>query len=255
MRVKNAFSKATRASVPQNSDALDRILLNVTQSDDETIVDVQGEIGDGWGASVSAKEFIANLRTIDTPIRMRINTFGGALYDATDIYHGLVDHPHKVNADIVGACWSAGTVICAAADHIRIGPTSVFGIHRARSGFLALAFGNHEELGDFETEMADVLPPLRHHLKETDAGIAQIMADRSGNSVAKIHDWMAGKGHADGTEWVGKAAVDAGFVDEMMPTKKASKEADNKQKHLARMAAFRKRQVQILRLRASTSQV
>ncbi len=259
MRVLNAHDRCELMGLENLTDP-DRIFVNLSvnggeDGGEETVVDVQGDVGDP-STAMDAPTFVSALREIDTPIRMRINTYGGAVYDATDIYHAVVDHPYKVTADIVGACWSSGTIICSAADTIRMGVSSVFGIHRAQMGFLAFMVGNHATLGEAHDDINDIVPPLRQYLREVDEGIAKVLSDSSGNTMAKVRKWMEGKGAQDGTQFVGQAAVDAGFADEMLPTKKGGKpknkavEVDTAEKHTERMAQHRARQLQLIRKRA-----
>lgn len=193
----------------------------------ETVVNVNGVIGDSF-EGLDANAFVSQIQQINGPIRMRINTPGGLVFDALDANEALASHPHKVTADIVGQSWSAGTILTAAADEVRIMPAAKFGVHRAWSGFLLL--GNEEEL----REQMNQLESDIESLQKLDVDIAKMLADRSGMKFKEVHDFMVGKPGVDGTEFTGQEAVDVGFADALIENKKRPAGGNNR--------AFRDRQ-------------
>jgi ATP-dependent Clp protease, protease subunit len=211
--------------------------FKLEHSSDATIINVQGVIGDEWDGLRSI-EIVSEIQKTDRPIVLRLNTPGGFVNDALDVYDALVEHPHNVRADIVAEAWSAGTILSAAADEVRIRSAARFGVHRAWGG--ALVVGNVEELAD----QIKVLEHYREQLLLLDDQIAQLLADRSGNTQQQVMEWMVGPDGVDGTEFIGKQAVDAGFADSLIP----NKEKGNKYKQQMR-AAGRKRLLEIARNR------
>lgn len=190
----------------------DRILgFTLTEQEEEAVINVAGVIGSEWDG-LDAATMVQNIQQIDMPITLRLNTPGGMFFEAVDIYDALVEHPHPVRADIVSEAWSCGTILAAAADKVRIRPWAKYGLHRAWSGILMM--GNEEEIRSQLAEADAIIGTLQ----KLDVQIAQMIAERSGNSLKEVHDWMVGPAGCDGTEFVGQEAVDAGFADELIET-------------------------------------
>ena len=188
------------------------LFFNVVEQQEEerTIINVQGVIGDPWDG-LDASQFVSVLQEIKTPITLRINTPGGIISDALDAFDAINNHEQHVRADIVAEAWSAGSIITAAADEVRIAPAGRFGIHQACAGFLIM--GNADEI-------RRQMPQLEADLKTLDKlteQIAGILADKSGNDHDQVLQWMKGEEGVDGSEFVGEEAVNAGFADSMIP--------------------------------------
>lgn len=181
--------------------------------EDETVFNVAGVIGDDWDG-LSAQQMVPEIQATRTGnIRLRMNTPGGFVNDALDIHNALISFPGKVIVDIVAEAWSAGTIMSAAGDTTRIALGARFGVHRSWNGSFIL--GNAEEMrSQIKQAMANI-----EMLEALDLEIAEVLAKRSGKSVKEVHDLMIGPDGVDGTEFVGRAAVDAGFADELIPPK------------------------------------
>lgn len=159
---------------------------------------VYGDIGPKWlGYDVDAKSFHEELRALGDvdEIDLRINSFGGDVFDGLAIHRLLVDHKAKVNAHIDGAAMSIASVIAMAGDTIRISESGNIMIHDPWT----VALGNAE---DFRS-VAD-------RLDATAAAIADVYIKRTGNSEKQVRDWMRAE-----TEFFGKAAVEHKFADEV----------------------------------------
>lgn len=181
--------------------------------EEEFILNIQGIVGDGWDG-MTAQQVVPEIQKVgNKTIRMRINTPGGNVFDALDIHNSLVEHPGEVIADLVGQCCSAGTILASAADKVRIGSATKFMVHRAWMGFLAV--GNAEEM---EAQIPDIKNTVEF-LHKIDLSLAGILSARSGNPVNEVTEMMIGEEGVDGTTFVGKEAVDAGFADELIPNK------------------------------------
>ncbi len=83
--------------------------------DDEAEVLTYEEIGGSLG--ITADQFARDLQAITAPvIRVRINSPGGAVFDAIAIHSALLHHPAKVRTYVDGYAASAASVIAMAAD-------------------------------------------------------------------------------------------------------------------------------------------
>lgn len=172
------------------------------ESVDLMIVDVIGDdwLGDGITAA-SAMKFLSEHR--DKPINVRINSPGGLAYDGLQIYNALSQHEKPVTATIEGLAFSAASIIAMAADVIRMHEASDIGIHRAGM----VVFGNRSVMQD-AINWLDVI----------DEHLVEIYQSRTGASRDQVVDWLDGE--LDGTLFSAKEAMDAGFADEIIPTKK-----------------------------------
>lgn len=180
---------------------------------EETVFNVSGVIGDSFDG-LTSQQMVPEILSTKTPIRLRINTPGGFVNDALDVYDALMSHPHKVTGDIVAECWSAGTILGAGCDELRIAPAAKYGVHRAWGGMLMV--GNSEEIQQQQKQMDAYVK----YLEKLDKEIAQLISSRSGASKKQVHSWMIGEEGSDGTQFVGKEAVDAKLVDSLIEYKK-----------------------------------
>lgn len=64
-------------------------------------------------------------------IEVEINSGGGSVFDASEIYTALKSHPGKVTGRIVGLAASAASFIAMAVDHLSMSPTAQMMIHNA----------------------------------------------------------------------------------------------------------------------------
>lgn len=155
-----------------------------------------GSIGEDWfGEGITDKSFNEALQTLGNvnTIRLRINSGGGDVFDATAIYNMLVKHGANVIVEIEGVAASAATLIAMAGDEIHISENAHFMIHAA-SG---VAWGNAEA--------------MRQYLKLLDDADHQIRltySARTGIPVDELVEMM------DHDNWMtAQEAFDLGFVD------------------------------------------
>ena len=153
---------------------------------------------DGFiGEEVTAKRVSEMLReAVGEDITIELNTFGGEVYDAFDIYKQIKDYPGSVTIKMGGIVASAGSYIAAHEDaHIVADSATAYMIHNPWT-FVA---------GDFRdlAKEADNLRKLGGHF-------AQRLADMSGEDKEKIIDMMN-----EETWLYGQEIVDAGFAHEL----------------------------------------
>lgn len=139
---------------------------------------IYGDVGlDFWGEGVSANAFKNMLDEIGAvdDLDVRINSYGGDVFEGFAIYRHLVENKARVHVMIDGIAASIASVIAMAGDSISIAEPGRMMIHDA----LTIALGNAE---DFR-KAADVLD-------ETSDQIAGVYASRTGKSKTELRDKM-----------------------------------------------------------------
>ncbi|KRN94579.1 protease subunit of ATP-dependent Clp protease [Pediococcus stilesii] len=129
-------------------------------------------------------------------IELVINSNGGDVYAASDIWTSLKSYSGKVTAKIYGMAASAASVIAMGADTLEMSPTARMMIHNSST----YGEGNHN---DFD-KISDVL-------KGTDKSIAQAYMDKTGKSEEEILDIMA-----QTTFYTADEALEAGLIDSVI---------------------------------------
>lgn len=122
----------------------------------EAVVRIYDEIG-FWG--VTAGEFVAELDALDVDtIHLRINSPGGAVWDAMAIYHTLREHPATVHAVVDGIAASAASFILQAGDTRHANASTRVMIHSAQGW----AGGSAEQLREY----ADLLDAVTRDIAD-----------------------------------------------------------------------------------------
>lgn len=154
---------------------------------------VDGLIGayEGIQSSDFVRE-VHNLRTAQ-PIALHINSEGGNVFQAVDIFNALKRHTGKITAYINGLAASAASYIAMAADEIIMGMGSQMMIHDAAGPF----FGNSDQLDQFKQD-----------LERVSDSIAGFYAYRAGGTVAEWRKRMKAE-----TWYSAEEAVRAGLAD------------------------------------------
>lgn len=157
---------------------------------------IYDEIG-FWG--ISAQDVTDALKEMGSVsnISVRINSYGGEVFDGVAIYNALANHPATVDVQVDGIAASAASVIAMAGDTVTMHPGSTMMIHDAWGGCM----GNAADM----RATAEILDLLSEN-------IAGIYAARAGGTQSEWRGRMATNG-GDGT-WYGAAeAVAAGLAD------------------------------------------
>ena len=162
-----------------------------------TMFDMIGE--DFWsGGGVTAKKVSQQLRAIgDRPVEVQINSPGGDVFEGLAIYNVLREHPQDITVKVMGWAASAASLIAMAGDRIEGGAASFIMIHNS----WVVAAGNRNDM----REVADWLEPF-------DRAMADLYAQRSGQSAADIAKWMDAE-----TYMSGSIAIERGFADALLP--------------------------------------
>lgn len=163
---------------------------------------IYGDIGSDWyGEGVTAKgvaEELAKVRDA-ADLDVRINSYGGDVFQGLAIYRQLVDAKPRVTVHVDGIAASAASVIAMAGDEINVSESGWLMIHDAWT----IAIGNAEEL----RQVAD-------RVDATSAQVAKIYAARGRKSETEVRDWMR-----DETWFTAAEAVAAGLADNVAANK------------------------------------
>ena len=159
---------------------------------------LDGEISDEtwFGDEVTPKLFKDELSAGDGNITLWINSPGGDVFAAAQIYNMLMDYPHEVTVKIDALAASAASVIAMAGTKVCMSPVAMLMIHNPAT----IAIGDTEEM----QKAIDML----NEVKESIMNAYEI---KSGLSRAKISKLM------DAETWMNaKEAKKLGFADEIL---------------------------------------
>lgn len=151
--------------------------LQIRNAADCTEIMVYGPIGDfGYADDVIARDFLAALaKTAGGPVRVRVNSPGGNVFDGMSMYNALRAHPGPVTCQVDGIAASAASFLICAAESIVMGEASMLMIHNAST----VAWGDKRA---FAAEVAV--------LDKVDGQIAAIYASRSGKDASTFATLM-----------------------------------------------------------------
>ena len=162
---------------------------------------------DFWGDSVTPKMFRDELYTDEGDITLWINSPGGNVFCAAEIYTMLRDYPGSVTVRIASIAASAASVVAMAGNLVQISPTGMLMVHDPST----IAMGNARDMEKAITTLNEV--------KES---IINAYAFKTGLSRNRISKLMS-----DETWLNAKKAVELGFADEILfEAKKPEPEED-----------------------------
>jgi len=162
---------------------------------------IYGDIGDSWdGPGITARALADELKRVSaTALDVRINSYGGDVFEGLAIYSQLVASKKTVTVYVDGIAASAASVIAMAGDVIRVAEAGFVMIHDAWT----FAMGN-----------ADDLRAVADRVDATSGQIATVYAARTKKSATEVRDLMRAETWFSGVE-----AVDAGLADEVVANK------------------------------------
>ena len=146
-----------------------------------------------WGDEVTPDMFRAELEAHPGDIEVYINSPGGNVIAASQIYTMLVEHRGRVTVKIEGLAASAASIIAMAGTTVLMVPTAYMMIHNASS----IALGDKHEM---EHEAAV--------LAEIDRGIRDAYRLKTGLSDRKLEQLME-----DETWMSARTCIELGFAD------------------------------------------
>lgn len=162
-------------------------------------------------------------------VDIEINSPGGYIYPASEIYTALMQHKGNVNITITGRAASAASVIAMAGTHVKMSPTAQMMIHNVS----ASASGDYR---DFE-HCAEQLKKSN----DTLANAYMLKTGKTKEEILKLMDYE--------TWFTPDEALENGFVDEIL-----SKEDNTDQFRLVAASDFLIPQAVIDKLKAEKEQ-
>jgi ATP-dependent Clp protease protease subunit len=146
-----------------------------------------------WGDEITPQDFRDELYAEDGDITLWINSPGGNVFAAAEIYTMIRDYPHKVTVKIASIAASAASVIAMAGNTVEMSPTALLMVHDPST----IAMGNAR---DMEKAIAT--------LNEVKESIINAYMAKTGLSHNRISKLMSDE------TWINaKKAVELGFAD------------------------------------------
>ena len=191
---------------------------------------VRNETGDGrtlylngpiaeetwWGDEVTPALFKEELLSGSGDVTVWINSPGGDVFAAAQIYNMLMEYAGKVTVKIDGVAASAASVIAMSGGEIYMSPVSMMMIHNPAT----IAWGDSEEMRRAK-EMLD----------EVKESIINAYEKKTKLSRVKLSHLM------DNETWMNaNKAVELGFADKVMFTENAQPQANGESLIFSRMA-------------------
>lgn len=170
----------------------------VRNEGEPSILVLNGEISDEtwFGDEVTPKLFRDDLDKCQGDIAVWINSPGGDVFAAAQIYNMLIDYPHNVTVKIDGLAASAASVIAMAGTEVQMSPVAMMMIHNP----MTVAIGDTAEMKKAIAMLDEV--------KESIMNAYEI---KTGLSRSKISHLMDAESWFNATK-----AVELGFADTIL---------------------------------------
>jgi ATP-dependent Clp protease, protease subunit len=171
---------------------------NWVKNEDGRTLHLDGVIAEeSWfGDEVTPKQFKSELNNDGGNITVWINSPGGDVFAASQIYNMLMDYKGHVTVKIDGVAASAASVIAMAGGEVQMSPVSMMMIHNP----MTIAFGDTAEM-----------KKAIQMLSEVKESIINAYELKTGLSRTKLSHMM------DDESWFNsKKAVELGFADAIM---------------------------------------
>ena len=160
-----------------------------------------------WSDGVTPKQFREELYAENGDVTIWINSPGGNVFAAAEVYTMIRDYPSTVTVKIDAIAASAASVVAMAGDRVLVSPVAMLMLHDP----MTIAMGNARAMEKAITTLNEV--------KESILNAYVAKTGLSRNKVAKLM--------SDETWLNAKKAVELGFADEIMFTdKKTESEPD-----------------------------
>jgi len=182
---------------------------NWIKNEDGRTLHLDGVIAEeSWfGDEVTPKQFKSELNNDGGNITVWINSPGGDVFAASQIYNMLMDYKGDVTVKIDGIAASAASVIAMAGGEVYMSPVSMMMIHNP----MTIAFGDTAEM-----------KKAIQMLSEVKESIINAYELKTGLSRTKLSHMM------DDESWFNsKKAVELGFADEIMFQEESEQDSSN----------------------------
>lgn len=182
----------------------------IKDSDETRTLRLEGPIDEEsfWGDEITPQMFRDELNAGEGDVTVWINSPGGNVFAAAEIYTMLKDYKGSITVKIDAIAASAASVVAMAGDVVQMSPVAMLMIHDPST----VAMGNTKDM----EKAIEVL----NEVKES---IINAYASKSGLSHARIANLMSNE------TWINaKKAVELGFADEVLfeAKQKASEEPE-----------------------------
>ena len=170
----------------------------IKDSDETRTLRLEGPIDEEsfWGDEITPQMFRDELNAGEGDVTVWINSPGGNVFAAAEIYTMLKEYEGRVTVKIDGIAASAASVIAMAGDEVVMSPVAMMMIHNPAT----VIFG----------EAADLASGIKM-LSEVKESIINAYEIKTGLSRAKLSHLM------DAETWMdANKAVELGFADEIM---------------------------------------
>ena len=171
------------------------------ENDESRTLFLNGEISDEtwYGDEVTPKMFKEELQDGEGDITVWINSPGGDVFAAAQIYNMLMDYKGNVTVKIDGLAASAASVIAMAGTEVQMSPVAMMMIHNPAT----IAIGDSSEM----KKAIDMLDEVKE-------SIMNAYEIKTGLSRSRISHLM------DAESWFNaKKAVELGFADKLLFSK------------------------------------
>ena len=174
----------------------------IKDSDDTRTLRLEGPIDEEsfWGDEITPQMFRDELNAGEGDVTVWINSPGGNVFAAAEIYTMLKDYKGSITVKIDAIAASAASVVAMAGDVVQMSPVAMLMIHDPST----IAMGNTKDM----EKAIEVLTEVKE-------SIINAYAAKSGLSHARIANLMSNE------TWMNaKKAVELGFADEILFAKK-----------------------------------
>ena len=174
----------------------------IKDSDETRTLRLEGPIDEEsfWGDEITPQMFRDELNAGEGDVTVWINSPGGNVFAAAEIYTMLKDYKGSITVKIDAIAASAASVVAMAGDTVQMSPVAMLMIHDPST----VAMGNTKDM----EKAIEVL----NEVKES---IINAYASKSGLSHVRIANLMSNE------TWMNaKKAVELGFADEILFSKK-----------------------------------
>ena len=174
----------------------------IKDSDETRTLRLEGPIDEEsfWGDEITPQMFRDELNAGEGDVTVWINSPGGNVFAAAEIYTMLKDYKGSITVKIDAIAASSASVVAMAGDTVQMSPVAMLMIHDPST----VAMGNTKDM----EKAIEVL----NEVKES---IINAYASKSGLSHARIANLMSNE------TWMNaKKAVELGFADEILFSKK-----------------------------------
>ena len=181
----------------------------IKDDSDGRVLRLEGPIDEEsiWSDGVTPKQFREELYAEDGDVTIWINSPGGNVFAAAEVYTMISDYPGTVTVKIDAIAASAASVVAMAGDRVMMSPVAMIMVHDP----MTIAMGNARAMEKAITTLNEV--------KESILNAYVAKTGLSRNKVARLM--------SDETWLNAKKAVELGFADEIMfADRKAEAETD-----------------------------